>query len=527
MSTETGWLLISTQGFAALNQARPPQHLVKELAQNAFDAIGDQPGEVKLNYKHKEGFFHVQCKDSGSGIENLADLRIVYMTHKKDSCRKRGRFGRGFKEVLCTARSAKVASGNQAITFFEEDGIQKTRQATLKTPISGTLVDMIMNWEETLISEFDEYFSRFLTPAHIQFKINGKIVEPRQPQYTVTAALPTEVFDPQSQTWKKPVRKTEVELVQTAPGETPFLYEMGIPVAEAEWTVAYHANVLSRVPMNPNRDAYASGYAIKIHSACLPVILSDLNAEQIKSDWVGIAGAKCEADVQKQIIRQAFGSNIVRSVPNMGKRDFDDDAQRSLGAEIVKTSQMSGGFRQMIKSHVPSSKEVVEEVETEIANQVAEEKFSTQDVNHSSIDERQMWIDKRGGESRVNDCLEFAVWFCQQLLTRSKIKGPAVQGHLALGSKPKQFGTVISTFSAHWSSNNDLTLALEVDCFWENPTGAESIQILIHESSHSLNHNHGRQFHREVERLGGVASEIMFLHSTYIRDRWGHLIPAS
>ena len=56
---------------------------------------------------------------------------------------------------------------------------------------------------------------------------------------------------------------------------------MGIPVALAEWTVPFHANILQRVPMNPNRDALASGYAKRIHRACLPALLPELNKEAI------------------------------------------------------------------------------------------------------------------------------------------------------------------------------------------------------------------------------------------------------
>jgi len=65
----------------------------------------------------------------------------------------------------------------------------------------------------------------------------------------------------------------------------------------------------------------------------------------------------------------------VRSVPAMGKRDFDDDASR-IGASVVKTSQMSGGFREMAKMHLPSAKEAVAKEEARVASEMASNRFT-------------------------------------------------------------------------------------------------------------------------------------------------------
>ncbi len=56
--------------------------------------------------------------------------------------------------------------------------------------------------------------------------------------------------------------------------------------------------------------------------------------------------------------------------------------------------------------------------------------------------------------------------------------------------------------------------------FWKDPLGAEALAILIHEAAHARNMHHGGSFHEEVERLGGVAAEIMFQHADAIRKDW-------
>ncbi|MCP9808710.1 sensor histidine kinase [Cyanobium sp. HWJ4-Hawea] len=154
-----GWLSISTEGFAAMNAARPPEHLVKELVQNALDSFADgQQGQIKLRYGLVGEHFQVSCTDNGSGIEELADLRVVYLTHKTDSHLKRGRFGRGFKEALCIAEQARVASGLQQLEFLRDNGARISRQSSLAVAVTGTQVLMQMPWPGEIAGQLDSYF---------------------------------------------------------------------------------------------------------------------------------------------------------------------------------------------------------------------------------------------------------------------------------------------------------------------------------------------------------------------------------
>ena len=88
----------------------------------------------------------------------------------------------------------------------------------------------------------------------------------------------------------------------------------------------------------------------------------------------------------------------VRSVPAMGKRDFDDDASR-IGANVVKTAQMSGGFREMAKAHLPTTKEAVAKEEARVAAEIAASRFDAADARDRN-DRRHAWIEKRGGKAR-------------------------------------------------------------------------------------------------------------------------------
>jgi hypothetical protein len=517
MNTQSqGWLAISTEGFAAMNAARPPEHLVKELVQNALDSFADgQAGLIRLRYGLLGEYFQVSCSDNGSGIEELADLRVVYLTHKTDSHLKRGRFGRGFKEALCIAEQARVVSGHQQLEFLRDNGERISRQTSLSVPVSGTQVSMQMPWPAETAAQLDDYFSRFLVPAGVTLEVNGTPIEPRAIAHVISASLSTEVYDPASQSWKKPSRRTTLQLVPAAAHEQPTIYEMGIPVAALDWSVPFHCNVQQRVPMNPNRDAVASGYPVKLHVACLPTLLEQMDATTVKDDWVGTAGRRCETAVQQQILTRAFGDNIARSVPRMGARHFDEDA-RDLGVQVVNTAQTSGGFREMLRLHVPSAQDVVRRDELRKAEQAGNDGFSAQSAIKVA-DDRLRLIEQQGGDKRVQRCLDFAVWFCQQLVDSTPVQQQRVSGQLTRNHDGSR------SLYAHWSESNVLTLAIDQPCFWQEPLGAESLKVLIHEAAHAMNMHHGYEFRVEVERLAGVAASVMFQRGNEIRDRFPEL----
>jgi len=513
-----GWLAISTDGFAAMNAARPPEHLIKELVQNSLDSFSDaQAGWIQLSYSHDGSSLHVHCADNGSGIDNLADLRVVYLTHKTDSHLKRGRFGRGFKEALCIAREAVVVSGCEQLQFLQENGERITRQSRTAAPKPGTRVTMQMGWSAEVVQQLDHYFSRFLVPSGVALEVNGRRIQPRPVEHALEASLTTELYDATTQSWKKPRRRTAVHLVRCRPEETPTIYEMGIPVAELEWSVPFHADIQQRVPMNPNRDAVASGFGVGLHVACLPTLLEAMDEDTIKQDWVGHAGRRCSTEVQQRILARAFGENIARSVPRMGNRHFDEDA-RDLGVQVINTAQTSGGFREMLRLFVPSAQELVRRDERTKAEQVGSDGFSVAAARAAKApDPRQAWMARQGGDQHVARCLDFAVWFCQQLVATCPVRQESVSGQLTLNSDPAR------TLYAHWSSGNVLTLALDQDCFWQDPLGAECLQVLIHEAAHAMAMHHGYEFREELERLAGVAASLMLQRGEEIRARFASL----
>jgi hypothetical protein len=171
----------------------------------------------------------------------------------------------------------------------------------------------------------------------------------------------------------------------------------------------------------------------------------------------------------------------------------------------------------MLRVFVPSAQEVVRRDEIAKAERACRDSFSIATAREAG-DLRQQWLERQGGADRVGRCLEFAVWFCQQLVDTCPGREHRVSGQLTLNH---QAGV---TLFAHWSATNELTLALDQPCFWQEPLGPEALQILIHEAAHALNMHHGLEFRQEVERLAGVAASLMLHRSPEIHERFADLL---
>jgi hypothetical protein len=307
------WLLVSAEGFRMQQAGREPALLVKELLQNSLDAA---PATIdfKIEYNNSEQNVRVVCDDVGEGVEDFDKMRCVFWTSKTDSHLKRGRMGRGFKEMLVVAQSAGVESKGRVIEFSRDEHgstpVVVTRKGNRRV---GTRVTMSMPWTSKDAQDIVSYFQRVLVPEGVELKVNGETIRPRQARHVVEASLPTEVFD--GGRWLKPARKTQVRIVPVINGEVPFVYEMGIPICPLEWDQNYNLDVSQRVPMNPNRDAVSVGYLTRVHRAALPVLVDEIDSAGALADSVGAAAAGSEEEVQKAVVQTAFGDNAARSVP--------------------------------------------------------------------------------------------------------------------------------------------------------------------------------------------------------------------
>ncbi|MGE3853304.1 MAG: ATP-binding protein [Planctomycetota bacterium] len=511
-----GWMDISEEGFALENAGRPPAHLAKELVQNALDAIeGVENGHVDISVSFDEARDRLvfRVRDNGQGIpaDRITSIRTVFWTSKRDDPTRRGRMGRGFKEPLSMADAAIVASGRRALRFVVENDQRVTRLEQLSRDLAGTTVEMLLRWGAEQVDELTTYFARFVVPTSATLSINGEALPRREPVHVIEDSIQTEIF--KEGTWRRPRRKTTIELLPVADGEPPTIFEMGIPVCALGWKQPFHANVRQRVPMNPRRDMTLPGYPEQIHKAALPALLPTMTQEEILTDWVGAVAQKVPEDVQKDIINRGLGENVVRSVPAMGRRDFDADAPR-FGLEPVDVRRLPGGLGAIVREHVPSAKQAVEQREAEERLAAAQQHISLDndaDLRAAAVADH---IRKLGGREHVQLVMDWARWMITQLLELYP-DPPVVAVRLALFGDDNTIAT--------WSNRDELTLALDHAPTWRDPFGADTFRTLIHESAHHRNAHHGARFSQEVEVLAGRAAWIVLTKRDEILERFGAL----
>lgn len=502
--TKNGWLAVSEDGFAQQNAGREKGHLVKELVQNGLDAISG-PGRVRLTFADTAPGMKICCEDTGGGIENMDTLRTVFWTSKQDSHLKRGRLGRGFKEMLCLAQRTEVESGDKTAVFSIDGGKREFQIRSGGVPTAGTRITMWLDWEyKTTAEELHRYFEAFLPPAGVGLQIDETEIPHRTPKHVVKTSLTTEAFS--KGRWVKPSAKTNVELVPSgaAPG---MIYEMGIPICPVEWEAPYHANILQRVPMNPNRDAVMSGFPAKIHKACLPTILEEMSSDEARAAWVGEAAARTtDETLQKEVLSKAFGENLARSVPNFGKFNHDADAEESAGAKILDTKQLSGGFRELARTHIPTS--------SDVAKAVKEEKrtLASENGEDPGASTRYAGLLKKYGRKHVQNVCEFHRWMANLILA-DLFPGEARSCKV----KVADFN---GTAEGTWSDNFQiLTLALDLERIWKEPMDRENFALLIHETAHELAAHHGNSFARAMETTAGAAIKALFAQREEL-GRW-------
>ena len=488
------WLLVSTEGFRQQQAGREPALLVKELLQNSLDA---SPASIdfRIEWVPSEDSVLVVCDDLGEGVDDLQKMRTVFWTSKTDSQYKRGRMGRGFKEMLVIARCATVESNERVIEFSHNaDGIPvvETKKGDRRV---GTRVSMVLPWTAQDVEDIVSYFQRVLVSEEIDLQVNGVKILHRSAKLRSEAVLPTEIFD--GCRWLKPLRKTQLDLVPVVNGEIPCIYEMGIPICPLDWDQPYHLNVKQRVPMNPNRDAVASGYLTKAHRAALPVLVDEMDAPEALSDWVGSAAAGSADAVQKAIVEKAFGNNAARSVPEMGKYSFDDDAREELDVTIGNTRHLAGGFKELALRHIKASREVVTNHYRRLAAQKSIDADKADELEQDAL--LKVHVEAVGGLSRVKRVAKFAKWFCDEILER--LQQPM--------RCTVRFG-VLRGAEATWTREGAiLTLSVAYEPIWTRPLSRAGLQLLVHEVAHELAAHHGLSYAQSVEDVAGVAAELM------------------
>jgi hypothetical protein len=304
----TKWLEVDVDGLRKTLSRKGKVWAIHELIQNSWDAEATQVN-VTLT-KPKDGTSTLTCLDNAPG--GFADLTHAHTlfaeSDKKDKVMKRGRFSAGDKYVLALMRSATVTSTTGQIVF-QQNGQRKTTEKCTKI---GSEFKGILSMTEEDYSDIMSRIFSIIPPDNVATFINGQQVSIRKPIHTFKVVLPTEVAD-DAGILRSRKRETTVNLYAVRDGETPSLYEMGIPVVPIDENLKWHVDIQQKVPLNIERDNVTPTYLKTLYTSLLTEKVQELTEEDANAAWVTVAAEndKTEKKVVKAVFEKRFGGNAV------------------------------------------------------------------------------------------------------------------------------------------------------------------------------------------------------------------------
>ncbi len=467
----TSWFEISNDGWRRMNAGRPLGVLLREALQNAFD---EEVGRVTVEL----GPERIVVEDDGA--RGFADDRLVYtvfLTDKDDSPTRRGRKGRGLKELISAASAAEVETVGRTVVFDRNGRHTRANERTRGTRLTLRRRSGARELEEAL-----RLLRLTIAPPGLDLVINGRRVEPPGELWTLSHCdLDTVVV--RGGVERVVARETDVSLSEPrSPAEIPYLFEMGLPVqpSRAPW----HLDVGQRIPMSDGRDKVDETYRLTLLTVVFEALITEeLEPRELREDWVAevLRFAAVSDDAIAAYVERAYPATAVLASSRRA-----DDRARQAGAHVVETRSMSRGVYDALAR-------VVETSEQYVNRQLA--------AQQTSIDE-------------LDPTQAAAVEVVSYLARR--ITGRRVR--VSLMRKPRELDGWVEDACLDPAAQ---TLALNVEGGFDfhDPLSPLSLAILFHELAHFSAAEHDHRFIRELERVAGRGARLLADEAGTIRRR--------
>lgn len=472
---------IDEYAFRKQNQGRPIAHLIRELLQNSLDE-NCRFCRVKLQEIDGGGLRLEVADGVKRGIRKIEEIWTIFASGKRDDPTKRGRLGRGLKELLSVVDHAFVATVGKTVEFsWQPDGKHFLRDIQPNDVTSGTTIICTLGYGKSKRKEIEQYLCSFVPPEGVTLTVNDReIVRPKLHK-TLRATLKTVVYD-DAGVQKESERATDVLLWEPRPGEQPAVFEMGIPVEllTDEDNFRWHLDISQRVPLRAERDRVSRTYMRALYAQILNQMVGELDKVDAHFIDEGLQSGKFDAEgAGKILIEKRFGEKVVRATSNL---DDNISAERG-GYTVVHTQTLSEGMREVMRQHTPS------------ATEVAHPDFgSVGDWLKSSPEFVVPPAKYTDGEK---DFITFAKRMAALLklpIERIVISSQEVPPHVAHFTKRSNLVVVCRQGVAYMNGKGD---------FFSRTRMHDWVDLMIHEFGHRCGEGHDQYWHNELTRLGG------------------------
>jgi hypothetical protein len=334
------------------------------------------------------------------------------------------------------------------------------------------------------------FFRSVVLPVGVKLTFNGECVATRRPIRAIAKVkLPTPLFDPKSGVVRERVRMTEVRILNRF-GDVPVIYELGIPVDEARWSLPYDIDIQQKTPLDVDRVMLSAKYKDKVISELIGAA-SDLYAQYTKD----------HGEVPPEI----------SNVPTNAKR-LDDAAQAAIIETHLKVSRDKIVRRNLSDQNDRSESQELEDLEfVPINRRYLPPGVSALVADTPTVAQKHSEICKVNSTSDANLPPETPRQAaCMRAL--SEIASSLVG--FSVNCRRFRNGRALATW-------NDGTIALNIDhsCLWVDPLGEEALGIVIHECTHAKVSGHCVAFQKESANLGARFAIWVASHP----ERWASL----
>jgi len=463
----------SPEGFRAQNMGRPPAHLVRELIQNAFD---EEASVVKvfIKWTPKRGVQLRVTDDVPGGIRDERLVFTIWETDKADSPTKRGRMGRGLKEVVSVSDRTIVSTQGRNATVFERvaDGDWKRYTSNkFPPPTQGTVVEAkIKSWKQKDVDDVVEYLRHIRAPNHMMFYVNDEWIRaaPALEEYEMYLPSVTFVTEEGERRVSNRSFNTKVQLFHEAES---WVYEMGLPIEKIEFPMSI--DVGQRVPLREQRDTLTKNYRDELFAKLVSRRIDVIPSEELKDNYVLNAasyGFLMSDAAQKKIADAWTEGKPYAATPTM--------MSVATGAHIpvVNLRTLPEAIRELVKRVGSDVKEVIR------SRKEAATSTSQLTASHRRLIQAWEWLAEKIGRPVFVRIMDGSVSSRADFSPESRV----------------------------------LTLYREVagDAFFSEPFGAEQLGLFIHEVSHwsRRENQHGLDFVSDAEKVGGQVASV-FLKS--------------
>lgn len=337
------WLEVDLKGLQKILNRRGKEFLVYELVQNAWDERASSV-EVSLPRPERGQTILTVTDDAAEGFRDLSHAFTLFAeSYKKRNPEQRGAFNVGETFVLAFCEQASLISTKGGY-IFDAQGRRRTRKRTrCGTEFKGTLRLTVTEWEHMCAE-----VRRLIPPIRTVF--NGEEIETGKPVHTFTVQLPTVKQDAEGRLHST-VRQTEVRVHEPLSGETPILYEMGIPVTELgdKW----HIDVQQKVPVNLERDRVPSSYLRALRVAVLNELAQHLTQSESGSVWVhdAMADERVTGAAVNKVMDLRFGKQRVTYDPSDAEANL---IAASQGYTVIPAASFSAAEWANVRRHQAS-----------------------------------------------------------------------------------------------------------------------------------------------------------------------------